>query len=120
MAQALGVVDIIWRGVTIPITPETGKIKLGGDKNTPVTAGRKVHRAVTFEPSEIEGTTVLLRGQSIADFGGVGEGDLVVICDTGQTYTFPDAFLTEPLSLAANKGGEIALKWTAGQWQETL
>ncbi len=120
MPQPLGIVDLVWKGRGIPFSPDSGKIKLGGMKNTAIPYGRQVGRAITFEPSEIEVKTVLEKGQSVSELYGLEEGELVVLCDTGQTYTFREAFLIDSITLTANKGGEITLKFAAGTWQEVV
>lgn len=119
MAQVLGIVDILWRGRNVPV--ETGaKLKLGGIKNTAVTYGRSVSRAQSFEGSEITATTNLEKGQRYGNLYDAGEGELQVICDTGQTYTFPAAFLTDHPEITGGEGGKIELKWAAGQYQEVV
>lgn len=117
MAQVLGIVDIVWQGRNIPVE-KGAKLKLGGIKNNAVVYGRKVGRAQEFAPSEIEATTVLERGQKVKELYGVGEGELQVQCDTGQTYTFPDAFLTDQREMTGGEGGKVPLKWSAGDYEE--
>jgi hypothetical protein len=50
----------------------------------------------------------------------VDEGELQVICDTGQTYVFADAFLTDRPEMTSGEGGKIELKWAAGAPEELL
>lgn len=119
MAQVLGIADIAWRGRNIPVE-KGAKLKLGGLKNNPVVYGRRVGRAQEFMQSEIEAVTVLERGQRFRDLYDVGEGELQVICDTGQTYVFPDAFLSEQIEMTAGEGGKLTLKWAAGEFEEIL
>lgn len=119
MAQTLGIIDITWRGRNIPVE-KGAKLKLGGIKNNPVTYGRKVGRAQEFMASEITATTHLERGQSYANIYSAGEGELQVICDTGQTFTFPDAFLVEIPEITGGEGGKIELQWQAGDYEEVI
>lgn len=119
MAQVLGIIDIAWRGRNVPIE-KGAKLKLGGLKNNPVIYGRRVGRAQEFMQSEIEAVTVLERGQRARDLYDVGEGELQVICDTGQTYVFPDAFLSEQIEMTGGEGGKLPLKWAAGEFEEIL
>lgn len=119
MTQVLGIVDIVWQGRNIPVE-KGAKLKLGGIANAPVVYGRKVGRAQEFKPSEIEATTTLERGQHFKQLYQVGEGELQVQCDTGQIYTFPDAFLTDQREMTGGEGGKVPLKWSAGDYEEIV
>lgn len=119
MPQVLGIIDIIWQGRNIPVE-KGAKLKLGGLKNNPVVYGRRVGRAQEYVPSEIEAVTVLERGQKFKELYGPGEGELQVQCDTGQSYVFPDAFLTDQIEMTGGEGGKLSLKWAAGDYEEIL
>ena len=119
MAQVLGIVDIIWRGRNIPVE-KGAKIKVGGIKNNAVTYGRKVARAQEFEGSEVTATTNLEKGQRYGNLWDAGEGELQVVCDTGQTFTFNDAFLTDHPDITGGDGGKIELKWAGSAPEEVL
>ena len=118
--QVLGIVDIIWKGRNIPVE-KGAKLRLGGIKNNAVTFGRRVGRAREFQGSEITATTHLQKGQSWGDIWSDEEGELQVQCDTGQTFTWHDAFLEGDIpSLTAGEGGKAELKWVGGDYQEVL
>lgn len=119
MAQTLGIIDIVWKGRNVPVE-KGAKLKLGGLKNNAVVYGRRVGRAQEYEASEVEAVTALERGQRISDLYTSEEGELQVQCDTGQTYTFPDAFLTENREMTGGEGGKITLKWSAGDYEEIV
>lgn len=119
MTQYLGIVDLSWRGVRIPIE-KGAKIKLGGVKNNAVVFGRQVGRSQEYEASEITATTHLARGQRVKELYALGEGELQALCDTGQTYVFADAFLTERPEMTSGEGGKIEMKWMAGEPEELL
>jgi len=117
--QTLGIVDIIWRGRQIPV--ETGaKFKVGGIKNNVVTYGRRVARAQEFEGSEVTATTAFERGARFGNLWDPGEGELQVVCDTGQTFVMKDAFLTDRPEITGGEGGKIELKWAASAPEEIL
>ncbi|TCT35373.1 phage tail tube protein [Martelella mediterranea] len=118
--QTLGIVDIVWKGRTIPV--ETGaKLRLGGIKNNVVTYGRGVARAQEFQGSEVTATTNLEKGQSLVSLLDHEEGELQVVCDTGQTYVFEEAFLSDDKpETTGGEGGKIELKWSAGEPQEII
>ncbi|MDD9910184.1 MAG: phage tail tube protein [Ahrensia sp.] len=117
--QVLGIVDIVWRGRNIPVEAG-GKFKVGGIQNTAVTYGRKVGRAQQFVGSEVTVVTNLERGQRFGNLWDEGEGELQVICDTGQTFVMMDAFLTERPEITGDEGGKIELKWAASAPEEVL
>lgn len=120
MAQVLGIIDIVWRGRNIPVA-KGAQLKLGGIQNQPVTYGRKVGRAQEFVASEVTATTELERGQSLKELLlSPGEGELQVLCDTGQTFTWADAFLGEIPTTTGGEGGKIELKWHGGEPDEVI
>lgn len=117
--QTLGIVDIIWRGRNIPVE-KGAKIKIGGIKNNVVTYGRKVARAQEFEGSEVSATTHLEKGQRYGNLWDPEEGELQVVCDTGQTFIIKDAFLTDHPEVTGGEGGKIELKWAGSAPEEVL
>ncbi len=117
--QVLGIVDIVWQGRNIPVE-KGGKVKLGGIANKAVAYGQKVGRSQEFMASEIEVKTPLEKGQRVKDLYQVGEGELQVHCDTGQIYSFPDAFLIDLREFEGGEGGKVPLKWSAGHYEEIL
>jgi len=117
--QTLGIVDIVWRGRNIPVE-KGAKFKIGGIKNNPVTYGRKVGRAQEFMGSEVSATTNLERGQRWGNTWDANEGELQVVCDTGQTYVMDDAFLTDIPDITGGEGGKIELQWMASAPEEIL
>ncbi|PDT05701.1 hypothetical protein CO666_03605 [Rhizobium chutanense] len=119
MAQVLGVVDIVWRGRNIPVE-KGAKAKIGGMQNVVVTYGRKAGRAEEFVASEIEAVTALEKGQRYGNLWDTGEGELQAVCDTGQTFVWNDAFLTERPDITGGEGGKITLKWGGGEPEEIL
>ncbi|NSL22368.1 phage tail tube protein [Agrobacterium tumefaciens] len=120
MTQVLGIVDIVWRGRSIPVE-KGAKLRVGGIKNNAVTYGRKVGRAQEFQGSEVTATTNLERGQRLGNLFDPGEGELQVLCDTGQTYVFNDAFLVDDIpEVTGGEGGKIELKWAASAPEELL
>ena len=119
MAQTLGIIDIVWKGTKIP-TEKGATFKPGGLKNNTVLAGRQAHRSQEFIASEIKATTVLRRGQSLLALLDMSEGELQVVCDTGQTYVMPDAFLVDKPDITGGEGGKVSLTWNAGEPEELL
>jgi hypothetical protein len=120
MTQTLGIVDIVWRGRNIPVE-KGATFRKGGIMNSTVVYGRKAARAQSFQESTVKATTNLERGQRLTNLLDPGEGELQVICDTGQTFVMKDAFLTGDLpDVTGGEGGKIELNWAAGAPEEIL
>jgi hypothetical protein len=118
--QTLGIIDIVWKGQKIPVE-KGAKIRIGGLKANPVMSGRRVGYAHEWQNSEVTATTHLQRGQSFKTLYSAGEGELQVLCDTGQTYIMADAFLVDDRpEITGGEGGKIELKWAAGEPEEQL
>lgn len=120
MAQTLGIIEILWRGNKVPVE-KGSSFRLGGLKNNAVVTGRAVDRAQEMEPSEIKGITKLERGKRLLDIIGSGdEGELQVLADTGHTYIWPDAFLTNRPTATSGEGGKVELIWMGGEAEELI
>jgi hypothetical protein len=120
MAQVLGIVDIIWRGRNLKVV-KGAKIRVGGIKNNAVTYGQTVGRAAEFQGSEVKATVHLERGQRWGNTWDPTEGELQVVCDTGQTFVMYDAFLSGDIpDITGGEGGSIELTWSAGSAEEIM
>lgn len=119
MAQTLGIVDVVWRGERLKVD-KGSKLKLGGLKSNPVARARSMDHADEFEGSEISATIQMERGKSVLAIYATRTGELQVICDTGQTYVWTDAFLSNRPEATGGEGGKIELKWMAGEPEELL
>jgi hypothetical protein len=119
MAQAVGILDATWNGKKIPLE-KGATFNPGGMKNNPVIAGRQVFRSQEVVPSVLEGTTVLQRGQTLADIVPDGEGELQVTADTGQVWVVPDAFRTDVPAITGGDGGKIQIKLNGSLAQEIV
>lgn len=117
--QTLGIIDLVWKGRKLAVE-KGAKVMIGGVGNTPVVYGRQVGRAQEFLASEITATVPLERGRAIGEIYTLGEGELQVLCDTGHTYTWPDAFLVGRPTATGGEGGKIELKWAAGEPEELI
>lgn len=118
MTQVLGIVDIVWRGRTLSVE-KGASIRPGGIKNNPVTYGRTVGRAQEYQGSEVKGTINLERGQRWGNTWDPGEGELQVVCDTGQTFVIYDAFLSGDIpTITGGEGGKMEMTWSGGSAEE--
>jgi len=119
MAQVLGITDIVWRGQAYAVK-EGSKVKLGGTVNKAVVTGRRVDRAEAYEASEISATFALRRGMSLLTIWAPGDGALEVICDTGQTFSWSTAFLTNRPEFTSGEGGDVEATWSANDPNEVV
>lgn len=119
MAQVLGLIEVSWRGNKIPVE-KGGKVKLGGLMQKGMVVGQQTDYAQEYEMSEVTVTTRLRRGDSLLDIFAPGAGELQVLCDTGQTYTFPDAFVSNRPEFTAGEGGKVQVKWNASNAAELV
>lgn len=117
MAQALGILKIWWQGQQYACQ-QGSSLKLPGMKNTTIVAGYSAHRAQSFSPAEIKATPLLLKGMTMAEFTPGSEGELQVQADTGQTWTFPDAYILDAPSVS-DGGGKMPVTWNASTSTET-
>ena len=117
MAQTVGIIDAIFNGVKIPLE-KGATFNPGGLKNNPVIVGRQVHRSQEMTASMLKGTTVLRRGQKLSSLIPKDEGELQVKCDTGQTFTVPDAFLQNIPDVTGGEGGKIQLEFAGSEATE--
>jgi len=117
--QTLGIIDIVWRGRNIPVE-KGAKFNPGGIKNKAVHYGRKTARAQEYMGAMATATSNLERGQRWGNTWDAGEGELQIVCDTGQTYVMDDAFLTDIPDITGDDGGKFELKWEGSPAEEIL
>lgn len=118
--QTLGIIDIVWRGKQIPVK-QGAKFTPGGIKNNRVTYGRKVGRAQEFQGSEVKATSNFERGQRWGNLWDPGEGELQVVCDTGQTFVVGDAFFEGDIpEITGGEDGQFELTWAGSAAEEIL
>jgi hypothetical protein len=118
MAQTLGIIDIMWLGQKLAVK-KGAKAVIGGLKQNPVIVGQQVDYANEMVASVVTATKSFRRGDQITGLYAGGTGELQVMCDTGQTYVWADAFLSNRPSLTGGEG-DLELEWTAGVPQELL
>lgn len=117
--QTLGIVDLVWRGEKLPIE-KGGKYERGGLKNMPVIYGRQVGRSQEFVAGKVTATMPLERGRSLSALFASGEGELQVLCDTGQSYVHNDAFITNTPNHTGGDGGKVELEFAFGEGEELI
>jgi hypothetical protein len=119
MAQVLGLITVTFMGTKIDVE-KGGTAKLGGLMQKGLVVGQQVDYVNEFDMSEINVTTRLRRGDSLIALFASGQGELQVLCDTGQTYVWPDAFVANLPEFTAGDGGKVKIKWNAGSPTELL
>lgn len=119
MAQVLGIVDIIWRGTRVDVE-KGATLMLGGLQQKEVVTNTRVDYAREFMPSKITATAIVLRGMSVLDLFAPGQAELQVQADSGQTWVFPDAFISNRPDITSGEGGKLKIEWAAGAALEQL
>nr|WP_294547677.1 phage tail tube protein [uncultured Rhodopila sp.] len=110
MAQALGLVYVIWNGSKL--TVEKGSsFQNGGLMQKAVINGQQVDAAQEMSVGKASVTMRLLRGDLLANVFVTGQYELQMQCDTGQTYVAPDAFITNMMNWSAGEGGKVKVEW---------
>ena len=121
MAQTLGIGDLIWLGTKIPI--KTASYKRGGLVNNAMVGSRQVFNSQEFQADTVEATIPFKKGDSLAAYAASQVGELQYVCDTGQTYTLPDAFVTGTPQLApgsGKEGGSVKITWAGSTAMEVV
>ncbi len=115
MAQSLGLINFFWNGAQIDIE-QGGTVQLGGLVNNTVIAGKKVLAAQKMVESMVEITIPIQSGQTVTSiFGSATTNEMQVQCDSGQTFTWDDAFQTDVLKFTAGgDGGKMKVTFAAG------
>ena len=120
MAQTLGIVTLTWQGTKIKVN-QGSEVRFGGLEAKPVVTGTSIDYANEMKDGQVNATSVLTRGQQLLPIWALGAGELQVQCDTGQSYIWPDAVLSNTGNFNANgKGGAVKLQFIVGVPQEVL
>jgi hypothetical protein len=113
MAQALGIVYVIWNGTKLSV--ERGSsFEQGGLMQKPVITGQQVDYALEMKAGRARATKRLMRGDDLLGIWTSGPGELQLQCDTGQTFVAADAFLINTANFTAGDGGKVSLEWNFG------
>ena len=118
-SQVLGIIDAVWKGSKIDCE-KGSSFKLGGLKQVVVVTGQSVDYANELEASDVKVITVLRRGQSLVGLFSAGAGELQILCDTGQSYVWADAFVTNLAEATSGEGGKITMMFGGSSPQELL
>ncbi len=119
MAQALGLVNVIWNGVKLSVE-KGSSLTFGGLRQKSVVTGQQIDAAQEFVAGKAMVTIRLLRGDLLANIFITGQAELQVQCDTGQTYVIPDAFISNMGNFTAGDGGKVKIEWEFGTVQEIV
>ncbi len=124
--QVLGIVDLVWNGVKLPID-KGGTFKQGGIVNKAQTAGRQVFNSQAYMESTVDASIPYRKGDTLAPYAGSITAELQFVCDTGQTYSIPDAFVTGQPQISGGgggsgggSGGSLKITWAGSAAQEVI
>ena len=107
--QILGVIDAVWKGRKLPLE-KGATFEKGGVKNNPIIFGRQTFRSQEGTSAKLTCKVPFRQGDTIASVvGDMTEGELQVVCDTGQVFVVPDAFMTEQPKLTGGDGMSLEL-----------
>ncbi|MBY4640286.1 phage tail tube protein [Gluconacetobacter entanii] len=116
--STVGIFTVWWKGLKIEM--KTGStLRLPGNQNKTETAGGTGFRYQQYQVGQFKGTAILPKGTSLAAFQPDVEDELQVMADTGQQWSFPDAYLLDAPDLADN-GGNMPLTWNMNTYKELL
>jgi hypothetical protein len=119
MAQTLGLISIIWNGTKIAVE-KGGTFQNGGLQQKPNVTGQQVDYSNEFVAGKVSCTSRLMRGQLLSNIWVGQQAELQIQCDTGQTYTDPEAFLTNLANFTAGDGGKVKLEFAVGAAAEVI
>ncbi|NHO33330.1 phage tail tube protein [Acetobacter fallax] len=117
MAESVGVLSIWWLGTQYDCQ-KGSSIRLPAMRNVTQVAGYTAHRSREFQQGQVKATPLLLVGQSLETFNPGDEGELQVLADTGQSWVFPDAYITDAPTLT-DDGGKMPITWEMSTYSET-
>lgn len=116
MTQTIGTIAIWWRGKQYDVQKGV-RFRLPGQQNNDVNAGRRTLRSQQYNPGNVQATVLITRDMSLSDFDpALGEGELQLQADTGQTWTIADAYVQKFPD--AQDNGQAQISWTYNTYQE--
>lgn len=111
MSQRLGKAFIKVNGALLESMPGA-KLDIGGEKRTAVKGANAVHGySAEIETAKVECEISVSKDTKLIDIGKMSNVSLTFECDTGQTFVVKNAFLTDTVSLTAQEGGKVPLKF---------
>ncbi|MHB1305376.1 MAG: phage tail tube protein [Acidiphilium sp.] len=119
MSQALGILSVSWGGTKYPCE-DGSTFKQGGLVNETTTAGAQVFYSKKMMASEVSITTPYTAKTSIAAILAEKNRELQFICDTGQSYVSPNAWVVGQPEITGGKGGKLKITWNAPDAEELL
>lgn len=118
MAQVLGMVRVVWRGVELAVE-QGATYRKPGMQQTAVDYGRRTGHAQNYAGGRASAVVNIERGMRVEDLLSEGAGELQVHFDTGQIFVHPDAFLVDEIpTITGGEGGKAALNWAFGPGEE--
>lgn len=111
-AQSLGIVDMTWGSTKLSVDAKSSAFSMGGPVYTPVVAGRAVTQAQSYVAPSVKASFPLNAGMSLSDLKALNGQQLVVKCDSGQTYTINGAFLTKDQTVKGGAGNNVSAEWS--------
>jgi hypothetical protein len=114
-----GVMESSWLGNDVPLKPGS-TFTLGGMSSKPQVVGGTVDFSNAMEASEVKLKVPVQKGVPITTtyVRGVA-GELQVRCDSGQTFTWENAFITGVIPVTSGDSSEMEITFGGGTPLET-
>ncbi|MBR0559497.1 phage tail tube protein [Neokomagataea anthophila] len=116
MATTIGIIRLWWRGKKYDVQKGV-RFKPPGLQNANVMVAGRALRSQSYNVGTAQATIQITSDMAIADFDpSLGEGELQLQADTGQTWTIPDAYvMTFP---EVQDSGAASVNWSFNTYQE--
>jgi len=115
----LGIIKAFWLGNEVPVKPGSS-FTLGGVSSKPQVVGTNVDFSNAMEASEVKLKVAVKSGVSITGTYARGvAGELQVQCDSGQTFTWENAFISGTIPITTGDSSEMEITFGGGTPLET-
>lgn len=117
-SNSVGILSIWWNGTQYDCQ-KGSSLRLPGFRNVTQVAGYTAHRSQEFQAGECKATPLLLEGMGLSTFTPGDSGELQVVANTGQSWVFPDAWITDAPTMT-DDGGKVPVTWNMNVGQELI
>ena len=110
----LGIIEAIWQGTPLPLKPGS-TFNLGGLSSKPQPVGQNIDFSNSMEPSDIKLKVAIQRGFSVTGtFPRGAPGELQIQCDSGQIFTWENAFVSGTINITTGDSSEAEVSFATG------
>lgn len=110
----LGIIEAIWQGTPVPLKPGS-TFNLGGVTSEPQVVGTDIDFSNSMKASEVNLKVAIEKGMSITGtFPAGAAGELQIQCDSGQIFTWENAFRSGTIDITTGDSSEANVKFAGG------